>query len=958
MKHLKKVAIAVLGLSLACMPVLASCDNNNTDQVDPVEAKLESIAITKMPTKVNYETGDIFDPTGMEVTAKYDNGKTEVVTDYSYSKNPLSETDTKVIISYKGKTAEVPITVKFVLKITGISVEVKPNKTKYVVGETFDPTGMKVVALHNNNTKNVITDYTIDKTGPLTLDDKFVTITYQEFNTTVSITVEEEKIAGIVINKLPTKAAYVKGETFDPTGIEVSTITNNGKLTPVDSKDLTFEGVDGPLNTLGNVEIIVMYQEIMSASFKVYVSESRLTGISVSRLPNIRSYVTGQRFDTVGMQITATYEDGSTALIGNDLYAVDKTDPLTLEDTEVTISLGGFEAKVTITITEALTTVNIDSLGTIRIEGEHMDTTKASMRQDFINAGRTFIENGIDASNGQNICGYNPGSVFEIPIATEKKAKVSIVARMSHSDANYDITKGFKFNVGDQVLTPQDAKFIYHGGQDYWNWIQFLVGEVELEPGEHTFKMEVLNGHPNIDCFDFIVTEYDDQVANKEVMTMNLLSGPTKTKYEIGEKFDPTGIKLEVKYTDYTKEIVTDYTIDKTEELTITDEYVTLSYLGAEVQIPIVVGKEYGFKILDVGAKRFEAEKLNLENAAGASLSGDGKYVDFAVGGDTMSFTLYSHKASTVKLFAGFKTELDTPVNEMITFKLNDETLTADKSNVQVGTWVELSLGEVELKEAGEYTFTIETLSGGIALDYIEFFTAKYGDKTAPHNLESIYVKENPTKMSYIETETFDPTGMKVYGKYSDRTEGEIKDFTVDKTGPLTTEDTTITVTADDLTCTLNIKVYAINLRVEEAKQYRVEAESLDLSNIIHDGNPNHYENSPDFSSGGINVGHILSGYFSVYFTTNEKMTLNALLKIAHPNGNKLGEKVTSITIDGTEVTYDKEIILDSAPGNQYWNYKDVALPCGELEAGLHELRFNFNNGAGNIDCIDLTFTK
>ena len=169
---------------------------------------------------------------------------------------------------------------------------------------------------------------------------------------------------------------------------------------------------------------------------------------------------------------------------------------------------------------------------------------------------------------------------------------------------------------------------------------------------------------------------------------------------------------------------------------------------------------------------------------------------------------------------------------------------------------------------------------------------------------------------------------------------------------------TTITVTADDLTCTLNIKVYAINLRVEEAKQYRVEAESLDLSNIIHDGNPNHYENSPDFSSGGINVGHIASGYFSVYFTTNEKMTLNALLKIAHPSGNRLGEKVTSITIDGTEVTYDKEIILDSAPGNQYWNYKDVALPCGELEAGLHELRFNFNGGAGNIDCIDLTFTK
>ena len=138
-----------------------------------------------------------------------------------------------------------------------------------------------------------------------------------------------------------------------------------------------------------------------------------------------------------------------------------------------------------------------------------------------------------------------------------------------------------------------------------------------------------------------------------------------------------------------------------------------------------------------------------------------------------------------------------------------------------------------------------------------------------------------------------------------------------------------------------------------------IENKAKSVGNAVKQTNAdNHYENSPDFSSGGINVGHIASGYFSVYFTTNEKMTLNALLKIAHPSGNKLGEKVTSITIDGTEVTYDKEIILDSAPGNQYWNYKDVALPCGELEAGLHELRFNFNGGAGNIDCIDLTFTK
>jgi len=33
--------------------------------------KLESIAITKAPTKTTYKSGESFDPTGMVVTAKY-----------------------------------------------------------------------------------------------------------------------------------------------------------------------------------------------------------------------------------------------------------------------------------------------------------------------------------------------------------------------------------------------------------------------------------------------------------------------------------------------------------------------------------------------------------------------------------------------------------------------------------------------------------------------------------------------------------------------------------------------------------------------------------------------------------------------------------------------------------------------------------------------------------------------
>ena len=73
---------------------------------------LSSIEITTPPTKTKYEAGDDFDKTGMVVTAKYSDGKTEVVTDYTIKDGTeLEEGQTDVTIEYKGKTVKQSITV-------------------------------------------------------------------------------------------------------------------------------------------------------------------------------------------------------------------------------------------------------------------------------------------------------------------------------------------------------------------------------------------------------------------------------------------------------------------------------------------------------------------------------------------------------------------------------------------------------------------------------------------------------------------------------------------------------------------------------------------------------------------------------------------------------------------------------------------------------------------------------
>lgn len=76
-------------------------------------------------------------------------------------------------------------------ELSSISVTTQPVKLEYTVGELFDDTGMVVTAKYSDDTTAVVTDYTIDKTEPLTLEDDKVTVTYQSKTATINITVKE-----------------------------------------------------------------------------------------------------------------------------------------------------------------------------------------------------------------------------------------------------------------------------------------------------------------------------------------------------------------------------------------------------------------------------------------------------------------------------------------------------------------------------------------------------------------------------------------------------------------------------------------------------------------------------------------------------------------------------------------------------------------------------------------------
>ena len=96
-----------------------------------VEKTLEKIEVTTNPNKTEYEEGEKFDKTGMVVTAVYSDNSRETVTDYTYSPTgSLTANDKRVIITYKGKTTTISISVKKIEKVLErLEITVPPSKT-------------------------------------------------------------------------------------------------------------------------------------------------------------------------------------------------------------------------------------------------------------------------------------------------------------------------------------------------------------------------------------------------------------------------------------------------------------------------------------------------------------------------------------------------------------------------------------------------------------------------------------------------------------------------------------------------------------------------------------------------------------------------------------------------------------------------------------------------------------
>ncbi len=251
-------------------------DNGVTKSLDyEITVQKNSVINIEMkspPTKTEYKEGQQFDTTGMVIEATFKNGTTKTITDYTVENgNNLKVNQDPVTISYGGKSIALNNITVIQNSLLEIRIAEEPNKTKYIVGQNFDKTGMKVVGIYQNGDSHEIIDYTVKNGLNLTIDQSSVEIIFEGKSINQNITVEEKSITNVVINKLPTKLNYYQNkDNIDLSGgsIKVSFNDNSYEEISLTSELVTISGYNN--KNIGKNTITVTYQA-KTTSFDVEI---------------------------------------------------------------------------------------------------------------------------------------------------------------------------------------------------------------------------------------------------------------------------------------------------------------------------------------------------------------------------------------------------------------------------------------------------------------------------------------------------------------------------------------------------------------------------------------------------------------------------------------------------------------------------------------------------------------
>lgn len=266
-------------------------------------AKLESINISKYPTKISYVVGEAISTAGMTVTAKYTDGKTKNVTSYKVTSGDTSKIGTrKVYISYSegGVTKEASYTIQVKEKSHMYGSWTVTKRATC----TTDGAEQRICSLCRKTETRTIKatghKYTNKTIAPTSTTKGYTlhTCSVCGYSYKDNYTDAKKQLQSIAISAKPGKTTYNINDTIDTSGLKVVATYTDGSRAEVKGWK-----IGGSTAKAGTVSVRVSYTEsgiTKAASYEIQVKEKET--------PKETVYVT---YKTNGGSMSQTKQSGT-----------------------------------------------------------------------------------------------------------------------------------------------------------------------------------------------------------------------------------------------------------------------------------------------------------------------------------------------------------------------------------------------------------------------------------------------------------------------------------------------------------------------------------------------------------------------------------------------------------------------------------------------------------------------
>ncbi len=378
-------------------------------QVDVIEEpEISSVEEAGTPEQTEFVKNTEPDYTGWKLQVNYVDDTSRLI---EVTPNMVSGVDNTsagtytAVCTYKDYTFEHDVII-VPLQVTGIRITRLPARTTYIKGEAISFDRLKVVLQYNDGSAAPTTDFTISDYDPEMIGIQTIVVSYDAgentFTDQFELTIEEGEVSGIAITTRPTKTQYVKGQSFDPTGMVVTATYTTGF-----SQTVTDYTCSALTESLGEQTIMISYKG-QTADLTVNVIDRVLQEITIAHLPNKTQYAQDQEPDKTGLRILASFNDGSREDVND--YTLSGFNTRTLGTKTVTVAYQGKTAEFTIKVTQAEVTsleVTSEPEKTSYLTGEPLDLTGIVVKANYNNGKSEEITDyqvdGFDGTLGLNM---------------------------------------------------------------------------------------------------------------------------------------------------------------------------------------------------------------------------------------------------------------------------------------------------------------------------------------------------------------------------------------------------------------------------------------------------------------------------------------------------------------------------------------------------------------------------